>query len=78
MIEASSAATTELKRIAELEGRPARVRVALRGGGCSGYTVTMDFTTLPADEEFDLTLSVEGVEFIVDEKSAFFLQGPPG
>lgn len=75
MIEASSAATTELKRIAELENKPARVRIALRGGGCSGYTVTMDFTALPADENFDLLFEIEGVEFVVDEKSGFFLQG---
>lgn len=57
-----------------------KVRVALRGGGCSGFTVEMDYTIFPSDELFDLELGpYEGfgrpVLFVVDVKSAGYLQG---
>lgn len=57
-----------------------RIRVGMRGGGCSGFTIYMDYTNLPADEEFDLELDpiagygVAGIQFIVDAKSASYLQ----
>lgn len=74
MIKVSPSALTELKRIAASEEKEARVRVTMKGGGCSGFTVTMDFTQWPPDEEIDLTFDFDGVIFIIDEKSAFFLQ----
>lgn len=58
-----------------------RIRVGLKGGGCAGYSIVMDYTNLPADEEFDLVLDpiagygVQGIQFIVDVKSATYLQG---
>tara|TARA_S200002703_G_scaffold128763_3_gene115597 strand:+ start:276 stop:659 length:384 start_codon:yes stop_codon:yes gene_type:complete len=57
----------------------ARIRVGLRGGGCSGYSVHMDYTNHPADEEMDLEFDpIEGygrpVVFIVDVKSAALLK----
>lgn len=72
MIEVSQSALAELKRLAA--GKFPRVRVAIRGGGCAGYSVKMDFTKLPVDEELDIILEIDGVEFIIDEKSAFYLQ----
>ena len=57
-----------------------RVRVGMRGGGCSGYSVTMDYTKHPADEEYDLEFDpiagygVNGIQFVVDVKSAAMLQ----
>lgn len=73
MIEVTEAAINELKRIADSEEKEYRVRVAMKGGGCSGYTVDMSFTKFPADEEFDLVFTQDDIEFIVDEKSATFL-----
>ena len=58
-----------------------RVRVGLRGGGCAGFTIHMDYTLNPPDEEFDLVLDaiagygVKGIQFVVDVKSAPYLQG---
>lgn len=74
MIKVSESAIAELKRIAASESKLARVRVAMKGGGCSGFTVVMDFTKWPPDPEIDLTFDHDGVDFIIDEKSAFFLQ----
>jgi len=68
-------AIKELKRIADEEGNIHRVRIAMKGGGCSGYTVDMSFTKWEKDEEFDLTHTQDGVEFLVDKKSAFLLLG---
>lgn len=75
MIIVTQSAIDELKRIAEAEGDALRVRVAMKGGGCSGYTVDMSFTKWPKDDEFDLTFTKDGVEFLVDKKSAFLLTG---
>lgn len=71
----TESALDELKRIADAEGNPLCVRVAMKGGGCSGMTVDMSFTKHPKDEEFDLTFTQDGVEFLVDKKSSFWLTG---
>lgn len=75
MINTTKAARDELKRIAAEEGKPLRVRVAMRGGGCSGFTVDMFFTGHPADEEFDRVTHQDGIDFVIDEKSAMLLNG---
>lgn len=75
MINATRAAREELKRIAAEEGRSLRVRLAMKGGGCSGFTVDMNFTKFPPDPDFDLVTTQDGIEFIIDEKSATFLNG---
>ena len=75
LLTVTQLALDELKRIADAEGKPPRVRVAMKGGGCSGYSVDMSFTKFVPDPEFDLTFKQDGVEFIVDEKSAILLEG---
>ena len=75
MLTATQAAIDELTRIATDEGRPFRVRLAMKGGGCSGLTIDMGFAKNPTEDEFDLTFTQDGVEFIIDKKSAFFIQG---
>jgi len=75
IITITKPALNELKRIATEEGKPSRLRVAMKGGGCSGYSVDMDFTELSKDDEFDLTFTQDRIEFIIDKKSAFLMQG---
>lgn len=75
LITATETAIKELKRIADEEEQPYRVRIALLGGGCSGFTVDMFFTKFPIDHEFDLTFTQDEVCFIVDEKTATFIAG---
>ena len=75
LIQVSDAAIAELRRVAAAEEKEPCVRVAMKGGGCSGFTVDMNFTKWPPDPEFDLTFAQDGVEFIVDEKSASLLTG---
>jgi len=71
----SKAAIEELKRIATETEQEPKVRVYMQGGGCSGFTVKMDFTHYVPDEEFDTVVELDGVEFIVDAKSALLING---
>ncbi len=68
-------AANELKRIASSENKEARVRIAIRGGGCAGYSVIMELTSLEPDAELDLLFENQGVTFVVDYKSATFFDG---
>jgi len=75
-IDVTSMAIKELKRIYWLvtETSLLRIRVAMKGGGCSGQTIHMDFTDQDPDE-FDLVYVQDAIEFIVDKKSALFVHG---
>jgi len=49
------------------------LRVGVRGGGCSGFSYTLDITESKADsdEEWDS----EGIKVICDSKSNLYLEG---
>ena len=49
------------------------LRVAIQGGGCSGFQYGLGFDTGSA--EGDLELELEGVRVVVDQFSAPYLQG---
>jgi len=49
------------------------LRVAIQGGGCSGFQYGLGFDSGPA--EGDHELSLEGVRVVVDPYSAPYLQG---
>ena len=49
------------------------LRVAIQGGGCSGFQYGLGFDTGPA--EGDHELSLEGVQVVVDPFSVPYLQG---
>jgi len=49
------------------------LRVAIQGGGCSGFQYGLGFDTAPA--EGDEILDLEGVRVVVDPFSAPYLQG---
>jgi Fe-S cluster assembly iron-binding protein IscA len=63
-ITVTEEAIRELKRIAEVENKSPRVRLALKGGGCNGFTIVMCYTKWPHDEDRDLTFSKDGIEFM--------------
>mgnify|MGYP006273133189 CR=1 FL=1 len=58
-------------RLAEIGAAPKALRVAVKGGGCSGfeYEITLDD---PADD--DLILEQDGQRVVVDEVSLPFLE----
>jgi iron-sulfur cluster assembly protein len=57
----------------EPEGETLVLRVAIQGGGCSGFQYGLGFDSGPA--EGDIELLLEGVNVVVDPFSAPYLQG---
>ena len=69
----SSAAADRLKAISAKEGRPLMLRVAVEGGGCSGFQYKFDLVeTAEAD---DLKVERDGAAALVDEMSLELLKG---
>jgi iron-sulfur cluster assembly accessory protein len=61
----------EIKDEKDLQGYG--VRIYVQQGGCSGYSYGMQFDDDVSDD--DIVVEDKGVEFIVDEHSAEYLEG---
>jgi iron-sulfur cluster assembly accessory protein len=57
----------------EPDGDTLVLRVAIQGGGCSGFQYGLGFDTQPAEGDHELVL--EGVNVVVDPFSAPYLRG---
>lgn len=69
----SKSAADRLRVIAEREGRPLMLRVAVEGGGCSGFQYQFDLVdTAEAD---DLRIERDGAAALVDIVSLALLTG---
>jgi len=67
-------AATKVSQLIEAEGEEGlALRVAVRPGGCSGFSYDMFFDTEIADD--DLTSDDNGVRVVVDPSSAMLLDG---
>lgn len=69
-------AAREIKTIIkqqELDEGKVRLRVGVKGGGCSGFSYLLDLTEnqKETDEEFDM----HGIKVICDPKSLLYLNG---
>ena len=74
MITLTDTAATKVKDLIEAEGEPnLALRVAVRPGGCSGFSYEMFFDTDVADD--DKTIDYSGVKVVVDPSSAMLLEG---
>src|SRR5476651_1696605 len=67
-------ALSEVKRIvAEQEGTEKHyLRVRITGGGCSGFKPKLDLD-LTVNDKLDETYVVDGIDVVVDKKSAIYL-----
>ncbi|MGA2953663.1 MAG: iron-sulfur cluster assembly accessory protein [Caulobacteraceae bacterium] len=72
-ITLSPAAADRLKAIALREGRPIMLRVAVDGGGCSGFQYRFDLIS-EADAD-DFTIERDGAHAVVDVVSLALLKG---
>jgi iron-sulfur cluster insertion protein len=72
-ISLSPAAADRLKAIALREGRPVMLRVAVDGGGCSGFQYRFDLVS--EAEADDLTIERDGAQAVVDVVSVALLKG---
>ena len=74
MITLTDTAATKVKDLIDAEGEPnLALRVAVRPGGCSGFSYEMFFDTDLADD--DQTADYSGVRVVVDPSSAMLLEG---
>ena len=74
MITLSPAAASKVEELLSQEGEDdLALRVAVRPGGCSGFSYEMYFDT--EVNEADQSVRFDGVSVIVDSSSAMLLQG---
>jgi len=69
----SENAARRIKAIAASEGRPLMLRVAVDGGGCSGFQYRFDL--VDTVEEDDLKVERDGAAALVDVVSLALLKG---
>jgi iron-sulfur cluster assembly accessory protein len=72
-ISLSPAAAQRIRAIGEAEGRAVMLRVAVEGGGCSGFQYQFDL--VDAAEPDDLRIERDGAAALVDEMSMVMLKG---
>jgi iron-sulfur cluster assembly accessory protein len=72
-ITLSPAAARRLNAIAAAEGRPTMLRVAVDGGGCSGFQYRFDL--VESAEPDDVTVERDGAAAVVDVISLVLLKG---
>ena len=73
-ITLTDTATTKVAELLEQEGNPElALRVAVRPGGCSGFSYEMFFDSDLADDDVSATFGT--VRVVVDPTSASLLQG---
>jgi iron-sulfur cluster assembly protein len=72
----SETAAREIKNIIkqqELDADKIRLRVGVKGGGCSGFSYLLDLTE--SQKETDEVFEAHGIKVICDPKSLLYLSG---
>jgi iron-sulfur cluster assembly protein len=76
-IQLTESAANNIKSIikdSELPEEKTRLRVGVKGGGCSGFSYMLDLTE-DAPTEADEQLESHGIKILVDNKSLLYLEG---
>jgi iron-sulfur cluster assembly protein len=73
LITLTETAADKIKQLMAEEDEVAVLRVAVQGGGCSGFEYALGFDRGP--QEGDHEFNLHGVEVVVDPYSAPYLQG---
>lgn len=69
----SASAAKQINAIMAKQGAVRFMRVAVEGGGCSGFQYKFDFADSP--EADDIVLERDGAKVVIDEMSLEFLEG---
>jgi iron-sulfur cluster assembly accessory protein len=69
----ADSAARRLAKLGEIEGHPVMLRVAVEGGGCSGFQYRLDL--VEAAEADDVRIEAGGQAALVDPVSVPFLKG---
>ena len=76
MIALTDTATTKVRELLDAEDQPElSLRVAVRPGGCSGYSYEMFFDSEKAADDIEATYAEGSVRDVVDPASAQLLDG---
>jgi iron-sulfur cluster assembly protein len=74
MISLTDKAAQKVKEILVNENKTDHaLRVGIKGGGCSGFSYTMDLDSIFSDN--DQVFEEKGVKIVVDAKSFIYLSG---
>jgi len=74
MVQLTEKAVEKVKEIiSSQEPRPAGLRLAVVGGGCSGFSYSMAFENQPS--MLDKTYTYDGLKVFVDQASLLYLDG---
>ena len=74
MVQLTEKAVGKVKEIlASQEPKPAGLRIAVVGGGCSGFSYSMAFENQP--NMLDKTYAYDGLKVFVDQASLIYLDG---
>ena len=74
MIQVTTSAVTKVKELLAAEDRPGfGLRVAVQGGGCSGFQYRLTFED--TQNENDQVVEVDGIKVYVDAMSGMYLEG---
>ena len=74
MITVTEKAAQQLQILLEKENKPnAAIRMAIKGGGCSGLTYHLAFEENPPHPERDKVFETNGIKIIIDKKSYIYL-----
>jgi len=74
VVQLTEKAVGKVKEImASQEPAPAGLRIAVVGGGCSGFSYSMAFENQPG--MLDKTYNYEGLQVFIDQASMLYLEG---
>ena len=76
-ISLTELAANKIKEIIKEQSLPdglTKLRVAVKGGGCSGFSYMLDLTE-EAKSESDEEIDSQGIKILVDNKSLLYLNG---
>lgn len=74
MVTLTPKAVDKVKEILDMQDpKPAGLRIAVVGGGCSGFTYSMAFENTP--NMLDKTYNYDGLKVFIDQASLLYLDG---
>jgi iron-sulfur cluster assembly protein len=74
MVNLTETAVGKVKEILDSqEPKPAGLRISVVGGGCSGFSYSMQFENAPG--MLDKTYSFDGLKVFIDQASLLYLDG---
>lgn len=74
MVQLTETAVNKVKEILDTqEPKPQGLRIAVVGGGCSGFSYSMAFENSPG--LLDKTYSFDGLKVFIDQASLLYLDG---